>query len=140
MPAVHATLSALRHIDLPLALFRRHAEANPEFDLVISLVRATPHEDLAYDLLDAAFLLRWNELIGDGALVQELAAVATAADSAAIWQHGPERTGQGAVMVVAGLAAEPGYSAQPFFSGNDVTLWHGDARPLPIPDESEIWW
>ena len=70
--AVHAILGSLRDIDQPLALFRRHAEADPEFALIGSLVRATPHEELAYDLLDAAFLLRWNELVADGHGPQEL--------------------------------------------------------------------
>jgi hypothetical protein len=70
--AIHATLGALRDVDDPIALFRRHAEANPEFALIISLVRVTPHEELAYDLLDTAFLLRWNELVADGTGPQEL--------------------------------------------------------------------
>ena len=70
--AVHATLSALRDIDRPLALFGRHAEAHPEFALIASLVHATPHADLAYDILDTAFLLRWNELVSDGTGPEEL--------------------------------------------------------------------
>jgi len=64
--AVRATLAALRDVDEPLALFRRHAEANPEFALIISLIRVAGHDHLAYDLLDCAFLLRWNELVADG--------------------------------------------------------------------------
>jgi len=70
--AVYATLGALRDVDEPLALFRRHAEAQPEFALITSLVRAAGQEDLAYDLLDTAFLLRWNELVADGAGPEEL--------------------------------------------------------------------
>src|SRR6266545_3153713 len=34
--AVHATLGVLRDLDNPLALFRRHAEAHPEFALIAS--------------------------------------------------------------------------------------------------------
>ena len=70
--AVHATLSALRDLDEPLALFERHAKAHPEFALITSLVHATPRADLAYDILDTAFLLRWNELISDGTGPEEL--------------------------------------------------------------------
>jgi len=70
--AVHATLGALRDVDQPLALFRRHAEANPEFALITSLVEATPHRELAYDILDTAFLRRWNELVADGNGPEEL--------------------------------------------------------------------
>jgi hypothetical protein len=70
--AVHATHGALRDVHEPLALFRRHAEANPEFALIISLISATGHEDLAYDILDTAFLLRWNELVADGNGPKEL--------------------------------------------------------------------
>ena len=39
--AVHATLGAVRDVDTPLALFRRHAEAHPEFALIGSLVPET---------------------------------------------------------------------------------------------------
>jgi hypothetical protein len=70
--AVHVTLSALCDIDEPLALFRRHAEANPELALIISLIRVTEHEDLAFDILDTAFLLRWNELVAGGNGPREL--------------------------------------------------------------------
>jgi hypothetical protein len=70
--AVHATLGALRDVQEPLVLFRRHAQANPEFALIISLIRLGGHEDLAYDMLDTAFLLRWNELVADGNGPQEL--------------------------------------------------------------------
>ena len=70
--AVHATLGALRDIDKPLDLFGRHAEAQPEFALITSLVHATPGADLAYDILDTAFLLRWNELVSDGTGPEEL--------------------------------------------------------------------
>jgi len=70
--AVHITLGILREVDNPLALFRRHAEAHPEFALIASLVEATRHEDLAYDILDTAFLMRWNELVADGNGPEEL--------------------------------------------------------------------
>jgi len=71
--AVHATLGALRDVDNSLALFRRHAEAHPEFALIGSLVRAIDHdEDLTYDILDTAFLMRWNELVADGSGPEEL--------------------------------------------------------------------
>ena len=70
--AIHATLGALRDIDEPFGLFRRHAEANPEFALIISLIRVAGHEDLAYDMLDTAFLLRWNELVAGGNGPKEL--------------------------------------------------------------------
>jgi len=70
--AVHATLGVLRDVETPLALFRRHAEAHPEFALISSLVHATRHEDLTYDILDTAFLMRWNELVADGNGPEEL--------------------------------------------------------------------
>jgi hypothetical protein len=56
----------------PMALFARLASAKPEFALVESLVRATPDAALNYDLLDAAFLCRWNELVADGYGPEEL--------------------------------------------------------------------
>ena len=70
--AVHATLGVLRDVETPLALFRRHAEAHPEFALISSLVHATRHEDLTFDILDTAFLMRWNELVADGNGPEEL--------------------------------------------------------------------
>jgi hypothetical protein len=70
--AVHATLGTLRDVDRPLDLFGRHAGAHPEFALITSLVHATPHAGLAYDILDTAFLLRWNELVSDGTGPEEL--------------------------------------------------------------------
>jgi len=70
--AVHATLATVRDVDDPLALFRRQAEAHDEFALITSLVDATPRADLAYDILDTAFLMRWNELVADGVGPEEL--------------------------------------------------------------------
>jgi hypothetical protein len=66
--AVYATLAVLRDVDVPLVLFRRHAQAEREYALITSLIRATDEADLRYDILDTAFLLRWNELVarGDG--------------------------------------------------------------------------
>jgi len=70
--AVHATLGTLREVDNPLVLFGRHAGAHPEFGLITSLVHATRHADLAYDILDTAFLMRWDELVADGHGPEEL--------------------------------------------------------------------
>jgi hypothetical protein len=65
-------LATLRDVDDPIALFARHANANPEFALIESLVRTTPDAALNYDLLDTAFLCRWNELVADGNGPEEL--------------------------------------------------------------------
>jgi len=70
--ALHAVLGTLRDVDEPLALFGRHAEAQPELALIASLVSLAPPDDLAYDILDTAFVLRWNELVADGSGPQEL--------------------------------------------------------------------
>jgi len=71
--AVHAILAILREVPNPLALFVRHAQALPEFALIRSLVEERPREeDLAYDVLDAGFLLRWDELVADGSGPEEL--------------------------------------------------------------------
>src|SRR6266545_3969877 len=70
--AIYATLGALPDVDEPLDLFRRHAEAQPEFALIVSLIRAAGQEALAYDILDTAILLRWNELIAGGNGPEEL--------------------------------------------------------------------
>ena len=71
LAAVHGTLGALHDVQTPLDLFCRHNVAQPEFALIESLVRAT-HHDLTYDILDTAFLMRWNELVADGAGPEEL--------------------------------------------------------------------
>ena len=70
--ALHAALATLRAVDDPVALFGRHAAAHAELALITSLVPATPGADLSYDILDSAFLLRWNELVADGRGPQEL--------------------------------------------------------------------
>jgi hypothetical protein len=68
-------LATLRDVDDPMALFGRHDTAHPEFALIESLVRATPDAELNYDLLDTAFLYRWNELVADGNGPEELPAL-----------------------------------------------------------------
>ena len=70
--AVHVVLALLRQIDEPIALFARHAVADPELALVQSLVGGGAGASLDFDVLDAAFLLRWNELVADGKGPQEL--------------------------------------------------------------------
>lgn len=61
--AIEAVRAALADVADPIALFRRHADAAPEFALVGSLI-ADPF--MCYDVLDAAFLLRWEELTARG--------------------------------------------------------------------------
>jgi hypothetical protein len=70
--ALHTVLATLRDVDDPMALFGRHDTAHPEFALIESLVRSTPDAALNYDLLDTAFLCRWNELVADGNGPEEL--------------------------------------------------------------------
>jgi len=70
--ALHAVLGTLLEVDEPLTLFGRHAEAQPELALIASLVSIAPPDDLAYDILDTAFVQRWNELVADGSGPQEL--------------------------------------------------------------------
>jgi hypothetical protein len=62
----------LRDVDRPLALFARHATAEPEFALIVSLVLPCSDTGLPYDILDSAFLMRWNELVADGSGPEEL--------------------------------------------------------------------
>ena len=45
--ALHAVLGTLRDVDEPLALFGRHAEAQPELALIACLVSTAPPDDLA---------------------------------------------------------------------------------------------
>ena len=75
--ALHAVLASLRDLDQPLLLFARHASAYPEFALITSLVPAEGNAALVYDILDTAFLLRWNELVADGRGPQELPPLGT---------------------------------------------------------------
>ncbi|MBV9899273.1 MAG: hypothetical protein JO020_34385 [Chloroflexi bacterium] len=70
--ALHAVLAALRDLDEPAALLRRHAEAYPEFSLITSVVPPERQAALAYDILDCAFLMRWNELVANGRGPEEL--------------------------------------------------------------------
>ena len=70
--ALQALLASLRDVDEPTALFKRHAEAYPEFGLITSLVPTERQAVLAYEILDAAFLLRWNELVANGHGPEEL--------------------------------------------------------------------
>jgi hypothetical protein len=70
--AVHLVLGTLRDIETPVGLFARHDVADPELTLVQSVVRGGYHADLDFDLLDTAFLLRWNELVADGGGPEEL--------------------------------------------------------------------
>ena len=73
--AVLVVLSILREVEEPMALFRRQAVAEPELALVQSLVRDSPHADLDFDILETAFLLRWNELVADARGPEELASL-----------------------------------------------------------------
>lgn len=65
-------ISALREVDQPFALFHHHATADAELALITSLTGVAGPLDLAYDLLDAAYLVRWNELIASGSGPEEL--------------------------------------------------------------------
>jgi hypothetical protein len=70
--ALHAVLASLRDVDTATALFDRHAHAYPEFSLITSLLANDRHSNLRYELLDSAFLLRWNELTTAGDEPEEL--------------------------------------------------------------------
>ena len=72
LAALHAVLGTLRDIDDPVALFARHAHAQPEFQLVLSVLPDGHRPGLAHDILDTAFLLRWTELVATGNAPQEL--------------------------------------------------------------------
>ena len=72
LAALHAVLGTLRDIDDPVALFARHAHAQPEFQLVLSVLPDIHHPGLPHDILDTAFLLRWTELVATGNAPQEL--------------------------------------------------------------------
>jgi hypothetical protein len=69
---LHAVLASLRDIHEPTALFGRHAEAYPEFALITSVVPVERQAALADEILDTAFLLRWNELVAGGHGPEEL--------------------------------------------------------------------
>src|SRR5207253_1710067 len=72
LAALHAVLGTLRDIDDPVALFARHAHAQPEFQLVLSVLPDRYRPGLPHDILDTAFLLRWTELAATGIAPQEL--------------------------------------------------------------------
>ena len=72
LAALHAILGTLRDLDDPLALFTRHAHAQPEFQMILSVLSEDHRPGLAHDILDTAFLLRWTELAATGIAPQEL--------------------------------------------------------------------
>jgi hypothetical protein len=71
--AMHAVVASLRDLDDPVALFARHAHAQPEFQLIVSVLPDGHRPGLAHDILDTAFLLRWTELAASGAVPHQLA-------------------------------------------------------------------
>ena len=66
--ALHGVLASLRDVGEPVELFARHAEAYPEFSLISSLLSSV----FGYEILDSAFLMRWNELTAAGNGPEEL--------------------------------------------------------------------
>ena len=70
--ALHAVLASLRDVDEPFALFGRYAVAQCELALITSLVPLAASGDLAYDVLETAFVWRWNEPVADGNGPEEL--------------------------------------------------------------------
>ena len=70
--AICVVLAVLRDTAEPMALFARHARAVDEFALLTSIVPRDRPPSLDHDLLDTAFLLRWQELTSGGRGPQEL--------------------------------------------------------------------
>ena len=70
--AMCVVLAVLRDTADPMALFARHARAAQEFALLTSIVPRDRRPSLDHDLLDTAFLLRWQELTSGGRGPQEL--------------------------------------------------------------------
>lgn len=70
--ALCAVLATLQDVDEPLDLFVRHAQAHPEFALITCLVPSNDSGGLAHEVLDTAFLLRWNELVAHCGAPEEL--------------------------------------------------------------------
>jgi hypothetical protein len=70
--AICVVLAVLRDTAEPTALFARHAHAIDEFTLLTSIVPRDRRPSLDHDLLDTAFLLRWQELTSGGRGPQEL--------------------------------------------------------------------
>src|SRR5712691_11348054 len=70
--ALHAVLASLRNVEEPVELFDRHAEAYAEFSLISSLLSSDRQSVFGYEILDSAFLMRWNELTAAGNGPEEL--------------------------------------------------------------------
>ena len=70
--ALQAVLARLRECTDPLQLFARHRSASAEFAVVANLLPEERRRALDHDLVDSAFLLRWNELTTDGGGPEEL--------------------------------------------------------------------
>ena len=70
--AMCVVLTVLRDTVEPRALFAWHARAVDEFALVTGIVPRDRRPSLDHDLLDTAFLLRWQELTSGGRGPQEL--------------------------------------------------------------------
>jgi hypothetical protein len=70
--ALQAVLARLRDCSDPLQLFARHGSAAAHFSLVASLLPDERRRTLDHDLVDSAFLLRWNELTANGSGPEEL--------------------------------------------------------------------
>ena len=70
--ALQAVLARLRDYTDSLQLFGRHGTAAADFALVASLLPERGRRALDHDLVDSAFLLRWNELVTDGSGPEEL--------------------------------------------------------------------
>ncbi|MBV9595919.1 MAG: hypothetical protein JOZ87_03585 [Chloroflexi bacterium] len=70
--ALQAVLARLRDYTDSLQLFGRHGTAAADFALVASLLPERGRRALDHDLVDSAFLLRWNELTADGTGPEEL--------------------------------------------------------------------
>jgi hypothetical protein len=65
--AVHAVLAGLREYSQPASLFTAYdAEAAADLALIRSLVVGERPDELLWTLRDAAFHLRWIELVGAG--------------------------------------------------------------------------
>jgi hypothetical protein len=70
--ALQVVLARLRDCTDPLQLFARHRSPEAEFALVASLLPEERRRTPDHDLVDSAFLLRWNELTADGNGPEEL--------------------------------------------------------------------
>jgi hypothetical protein len=65
--AVHAVLAGLREYGQPASLFTAYeAEAAADLALIRSLVVGKHPDELLWMVRDAAFHLRWIELVGAG--------------------------------------------------------------------------